>query len=259
MQRRPENPGTEAARPRREGINFRPAWGTRPQRFYGPGDYEEEVEPASGPYAGRRRVEARSAPIPQFRRQRSSGRESSGLGPSAEGPVIVETPAPVPYEGSSDDEDDRRFGRRRRFEEEFNGRNSDREDARPRSVAGDEVIVERRDGRRPYGSVNPAGYGDPFYRPPSPVMDDIDTFDDFHFVFPAEESSKDAELSDLDTPATESESTQKVERPLSTVLAAPGIYSSSYSGTAELGAQHDVNLTILLNPSGHKQPLFRWL
>lgn len=93
----------------------------------------------------------------------------------------------------------------------------------------------------------------------SPVFEDVDMFDDFQFTFPTEEPSKDTELSDLETPTTESESVQKPDRPLSNILTAPGIYSSTYSGTAEIGAQHDVNLTILYDPKGQKQPLFRWL
>lgn len=124
---------------------------------------------------------------------------------------------------------------------------------RPPSINRDEVII------------NPVVYGDPekddyrIYRPLSPVFEGIDVFDDFQFAFPAEELSKDTELSDLETPTTESESIPKPDRPLSNILTAPGIYSSTYSGTAELGAQHDVNLTILHDPKGQKQPLFRWL
>lgn len=135
----------------------------------------------------------------------------------------------------------------------LNTQSSDRDVPRPPSINRDEVII------------NPVVYEDAemedyrIYRPMSPVFEDVDTFDDFQFAFPAEEPSKDTEMSDLETPTTESESTQKPEHPPSNIVPAPGIYSSTYSGTAELGAQHDVNLTILYDPKGQKQPLFRWL
>lgn len=220
-------------------------------------EYDDEVEPASRPYVIRRRVDARPGPVPQYQRQRSLGRVKR----TREGVIITESPTAFRYAGSSDGEDHEYFERRREYEDQLPSQN----DGRPPSVAKDEVIIERQDETRPFEPVNPAGYADAegdgyhIYRPVSPVIEDIDTFDDFHFVFPAEEPSKDAELSDLETPATESESTQKGERPLSNLLTAPGIYSSSYSGTAELGAQHDVNLTVLHDPRGQKQPLFRWL
>ncbi|UKZ79218.1 hypothetical protein TrVFT333_006968 [Trichoderma virens FT-333] len=160
-------------------------------------------------------------------RRRSFRRESTGVELAPEAAVITESPTAVRYVASSDGEDHERFDRH---------------------------IREYED---PYEHAEGDGYR--VRRPVSPIIEDIDAFDDFHFVLPAEDLSKDAELSDLETPTTESESTPKIERPLSPTLAAPGIYSSSYFGTAELGAQHDVNLTVLHDPRGQKQPLFRWL
>lgn len=210
----------------------------------------DEAEPSSGPMILRSRV-TRSSPPPILRQRRTLGRESSGAEPTTEEAVITESPTAFHHAASSDD-DDRftRFRRRRDYDEQG--------DSRP---AREEIIIERRDEDEPrararYVDAEEDGYR---VRPMSPIVEDIDAFDDFHFVFPAEDPSKDAELSDLDTPTTESESTQKVERPLSNAITAPGIYSSSYSGTAELGAQHDVNLTLLHDPRGQKQPLFRWL
>ncbi|UKZ62641.1 uncharacterized protein TrAtP1_003881 [Trichoderma atroviride] len=208
----------------------------------------------------RRRVDARSDHIPQYQRQRSLRRENSGPAPPAERAIIENPPTAVFHAASSDVESDGESeGRARRFKARsrsrwLNRQASDRDDEpRPRSIDRDRIII------------NPIVYEDAekedyrIYRPMSPVLEDVDTFDDFKFTFPTEEPSKDTELSDLETPTTESESMQKPDRPLSNILTAPGIYSSTYSGTAELGAQHDVNLTILYDPKGQKQPLFRWL
>ncbi|KAK4077895.1 uncharacterized protein Triagg1_3589 [Trichoderma aggressivum f. europaeum] len=185
----------------------------------------------------------RSPPAPQLQQRRAFARDSSGVEAA-----ITESPTALHHAASSD-EDDRvaRFRRRRDDDEQFDSR------------IREEVIIERREEPRSVRYIDAEGDGYRVHRPVSPIIEDIDAFDDFHFVFPAEDPSKDAELSDLDTPTTESESTQKIERPLSNVITAPGIYSSSYSGTAELGAQHDVNLTLLHDPRGKKQPLFRWL
>ncbi|KAJ4855539.1 corA-like mg2+ transporter protein domain-containing protein [Trichoderma breve] len=209
----------------------------------------DEAEPSLGPMILRSR-DTRSSPPPILRQRRTLGRKSSGAELTTEEAVITESPTAFHHAASSDDDDrTTRFRRRRDYDEQ--------DDSRP---AREEIIIERRDEDEPrararYVDAEEDGY----LRPMSPIVEDIDAFDDFHFVFPAEDPSKDAELSDLDTPTTESESTQKVERPLSNVITAPGIYSSSYSGTAELGAQHDVNLTFLHDPRGQKQPLFRWL
>ncbi|KAM0481565.1 hypothetical protein ACHAPX_003676 [Trichoderma viride] len=223
---------------------------------------DDDADEASRPGVPmtRRRVDARSDHIPQYQRQRSLGRENSGPAPSAERVIIENPPTAVPYAASSGGESDGESDRRdRRFKAPsrsrwLNPQTSDRDDEpRPPSIDRNRIII------------NPIVYEDAekedyrIYRPMSPVFEDVDTFDDFQFTFPTEELSKDTELSDLETPTTESESVQKPDRPPSNILTAPGIYSSTYSGTAELGAQHDVNLTILYDPKGQKQPLFRWL
>ncbi|KAL7946702.1 hypothetical protein V8C42DRAFT_352261 [Trichoderma barbatum] len=239
---------------RRDGLNdgegdFFSRWGSN-----------DEAEPASRPFLMRRRVDARSAPAPQYQRQRSLGREGSGVELAPEEAVITESPSAFHHAVSSDNEDGGGFERRREDYDEVPSQYG----PRPRIVEKEEVIIERRDKTRRFESVNPTRYVDAErdgyrgYRPVSPIIEDIDAFDDFHFSFAAEDPSKDVELSDLETPA-EGESTQKVQRPLSSALTAPGIYSSSYSGTAELGAQHDVNLTVIHDLRGQEQPLFRWL
>ncbi|KAL7957117.1 hypothetical protein V8C34DRAFT_286828 [Trichoderma compactum] len=202
----------------------------------------DEAGPSSGLAMLRSRV-TRSPPAPQLQQRRTFARDSSGVEAA-----ITESPTAIHHAASSDD-DDRiaRFRKRREDDELFD------------SHIREKVIIERRDEPRSVRYVDAEGDGYRVYRPGSPIIEDIDAFDDFHFVFPAEDPSQDAELSDLDTPTTESESTQKNEGPLSNVITAPGIYSSSYSGTAELGARHDVNLTLLHDPRGQKQPLFRWL
>jgi hypothetical protein len=207
----------------------------------------------------RRRVDARSDQIPQYQRRRSLRRENSGPAPSAERVIIENPPTAVPYAASWDGESDggsedrgQRFQGRSRSRW-LNREASDRDEPRPPSIDRDRIII------------NPIVYEDAekedyrIYRPMTPVFEDVDAFDDFQFTFPTEEPSKDTELSDLETPTTESESIQKPDRPLSNILTAPGIFSSTYSGTAEVGAQHDVNLTILHDPKGQKRPLFRWL
>ncbi|UKZ53418.1 hypothetical protein TrVGV298_007210 [Trichoderma virens] len=232
---------------RRDGLNYNEG------EVFTRWESNDEAEPATRPFVIRRRGDAR---------RRSFRRESTGVELAPEAAVITESPTAVRYVASSDGEDHERFDRPiREYEDPY--------ERRPPPVATrDEVIIERQDGRsrRFESDVNPPpryvdaeGDGYRVRRPVSPIIEDIDAFDDFHFVLPAEDLSKDAELSDLETPTTESESTPKIERPLSPTLAAPGIYSSSYFGTAELGAQHDVNLTVLHDPRGQKQPLFRWL
>lgn len=222
---------------------------------------DDDADEASRPDVPimRRRVDARSDHIPQYQRQRSLRRENSGPAPSAERVIIENPPTAFPYAASSDSESGGKSeDRAQRFKARSRSRRldtqaSDRDEPRPPSINRDRIII------------NPVVYEDAgkedyrIYRPMSPVFEDVDTFDDFQFAFPAEEPSKDTELSDLETPTTESESVQKSDRPLSNILTAPGIYSSAYSGTAELGTQHDVNLTILYDPKGQKQPLFRWL
>ncbi|PNP37352.1 hypothetical protein TGAMA5MH_10729 [Trichoderma gamsii] len=225
-------------------------------------EQDDDADEASRPDVPmtRRRVDARSDHVPQYQRQRSLRRENSGPAPSAERVIIENPPTAVPYAASSDGESDGESDRRdRRFKAHsrsrwLNPQTSDRADEpRPPSIDRDRI------------RINPIVYEDAgmedyrIYRPMSPVFEDIDTFDDFQFTLPTEEPSKDTELSDLETPTTEGESIQKPDRPLSNILTAPGIYSSTYTGTAELGAQHDVNLTILYDPKGQKQPLFRWL
>ncbi|RFU72016.1 mg2+ transporter [Trichoderma arundinaceum] len=261
----PFTPGNETARHRPDGISFRRPWGAGRRSGGDPHsrqEHDDEVEPTSRPHIIRRRVNSRTV---RYQRQPSLGRESFGIEPTADGVVITEPPAPIPYTSSSESEGSRRAERYGVYGDQRNSQIPERGEPLPPRVARDEVIIERRDETRPFESMNSAVYGEPervgypFHRPASPALEDLDAFDDFHFVLPSEEKSKDAELSDLETPTTEGESSHKVQRPLSDFLNAPGIYSSSYSGTAELGAQHDVNLTVVHDPKGQKQPLFRWL
>ncbi|KAL7928096.1 hypothetical protein V8C35DRAFT_318940 [Trichoderma chlorosporum] len=218
---------------------------------------EDEAELTSRPFMIRRRADARSVPIRHHQRQRSLGREISEVERAPEGAVISESPTAFHFAAPSDIEDHGLPDRLREDEDPYG--------SRPPIASKDEIIIESRHRARRFEFDIPTRYVDAegeryrFVRPVSPIIEDFDAFDDFHFVFPAEDPSKDAELSDLETPATESESTSKIERPPSTVLTAPGVYSSSYSGTAELGAQHDVNLTVLHDSRVQKQPLFRWL
>lgn len=225
--------------------------------YQGRQGHDDDADEASKPEVPviRRRVDARSDHIPQYQRRRSLRRDSSGPALAAER-VIIENPrTSFPRAASSDSESESEKEDRVRG---FKARSRSR---RLNTEASDrDVPCLNRDGV----IINPIVYENAeeedyrIYRPMSPVFEDVDMFDDFRFVFPTEEP-KDAELSDLETPTTENESIQKPERPISNILTAPGIYSSTYSGTAELGGQHDVNLTILYDPKGQKKPLFRWL
>ncbi|KAL7926663.1 hypothetical protein ACQKWADRAFT_281025 [Trichoderma austrokoningii] len=211
---------------------------------------DDDADEASRPGVPfiRRRVDASLDQISQYQRRRSVRRENSGSAPSAER-VIIENPATA----SSDSEGDRAQHFQRSRSRWLNPQASDGDEPRPPSIDRDRIII------------NPIVYQDAekddyrIYRPMTPVFEDVDLFDDFQFTFPTDEPSKDAEMSDLETPTTESGSMRKSDGSLSNILTAPGIYSSTYSGTAELGALHDANLTILYNPQGQKKPLFQWL
>ncbi|KAL6854604.1 hypothetical protein J3F83DRAFT_475899 [Trichoderma novae-zelandiae] len=241
----------ETPRHRGDVLNLESSWGREPYTeggYLSRRDYDEEVETVTRPTVTRRQADARPFPAAQYRRQRSLGRETSGVELNrerVERVVITESPTDVRYTSASDSEDDARFERRRAYGDRFPGE----PDEQATGAANDGKMFERIYVQ-----------GDDYIRrrPVSPVIEDIDNFDDFHFTLPVEEPSQDAD-SDLETPTTESESTQKVEGPLSSLFTAPGIFSSSYSGTAELGAQHDVNLTVVPDLRGQTRPLFRWL
>ncbi|KND90120.1 hypothetical protein TOPH_05226 [Tolypocladium ophioglossoides CBS 100239] len=97
------------------------------------------------------------------------------------------------------------------------------------------------------------------FRPPTLVGEDTDLFDSFNFSFPPAESSEEGELSDLESPGVEAESTQRDDEAGVKNSNATGIYSSHYTGNAELGGTHTATLTVLHDPKGQKRPLFNWL
>lgn len=196
----------------------------------------------------RARGDARPFPTAHYRRQRSSRREHSGVELNRERierVVITESPTGLSHANSSDGEDDERIDKSRVYDDEWRGEPDDQApDAAHDGMYYGKPNVERHDYVR--------------RRPVSPIIEDIDTFDEFQFTFPTKDPSKDTD-SELEAPTTESESTQQVQSPLSSVITAPGIFASSYSGTAELGAQHEADLTVLHDLRGQTHPLFRWL
>ena len=95
-------------------------------------------------------------------------------------------------------------------------------------------------------------------RPPSPIGGDLDAYDEFSFLFPKSQST-DAELSDLESPAVESDSVHLQDRDMTGAFAAKRICSSLYIGSFEPGGTHSAKLTDLLDTRGLKRPLFKWL
>ncbi|KAH0491436.1 hypothetical protein TgHK011_002869 [Trichoderma gracile] len=241
----------EAPRERRDGLEFEDSWGPEPHAeggYVGRRDYAEETETATRPIVVRSRADPRSFPTAHYRRQRSSRIEHSGVELNRERlerVVISESPTGLRQANSSDGEDYERVDRNRVYDDEWRGETDDQApDAAYDGMPYGRTHVERHDYIR--------------RRPVSPIIEDIDTFDEFQFTLPAKEPSKDTD-SDLEAPTTETESTQKVDSPVSSHVTAPGIFTSSYSGTAELGAQHEADLTVLHDVRGQTQPLFRWL
>ncbi|KJK78621.1 hypothetical protein H634G_05996 [Metarhizium anisopliae BRIP 53293] len=102
------------------------------------------------------------------------------------------------------------------------------------------------------------GQADRGFRPPSPMGGDLDAYDEFNFLF-SKSASKDGELSDLESPAVDSDSAHRESRDISVVSNAKRIYSSHYTGSAETGGFHVAKLTELFDTKGKKRSLFKWL
>ncbi|KAG8421522.1 hypothetical protein J3458_003395 [Metarhizium acridum] len=102
------------------------------------------------------------------------------------------------------------------------------------------------------------GQADRGFRPPSPMGGDLAAYGEFNFLFP-KSASKDDELSDLESPAVDSDSAHREDRDISIVSNAKRIYSSHYLGSAEPGGVHAAKLTELFDTKGKKRSLFKWL
>ncbi|KFG86985.1 putative Mg2+ transporter [Metarhizium anisopliae] len=102
------------------------------------------------------------------------------------------------------------------------------------------------------------GQADRGFRPPSPMGGDLDAYDEFNFLF-SKSASRDEELSDLESPAVDSDSAHRESRDISVVSNAKRIYSSHYTGSAETGGFHAAKLTELFDTKGKKRSLFKWL
>jgi hypothetical protein len=96
------------------------------------------------------------------------------------------------------------------------------------------------------------------FRPPSPIGGDLDAYDEFDFLFPTSDSKED-ELSELEYPAVESDSPHREDRDGQGKSNAKKIYSSRYTGSAELGGAHAAQMTELFDTKGKQRPLFKWL
>jgi hypothetical protein len=165
--------------------------------------------------------------------------------------VVVEGP-----EEEAEDEDDgsRRRGRRRY--------SSESDDSPKWAPIPEHEIPE-------YGRRNEATYGqaEPYVQddgPPSIMMEGMDVYDKFRFAFMTgtrTDLTRDDDQSDMESSGADVSSASNVNGSNSSQKASPAsrIFSSYYTGNAELGGLHTATLTMLHDPRGQKQPLFRWL
>ncbi|KHN95340.1 uncharacterized protein MAM_06844 [Metarhizium album ARSEF 1941] len=99
------------------------------------------------------------------------------------------------------------------------------------------------------------GQNDRPLRPPSPTARGFDPYDEFNFLFLSSPVTEE-ELSDLESPAVDSDSARRADHDSTANSNAKKIYSSHYTGSAELGGVHAAKLTELI---GKKRSLFKWL
>lgn len=92
-----------------------------------------------------------------------------------------------------------------------------------------------------------------------PGLEDMDMYECFEFECPRPEPFKNGDTSDFDTPSLDTSTAALDEKQTLRGTNATGIYSSRYSGDAELGGYHEALLTEIHNPKGIGRPLFRWL
>jgi hypothetical protein len=92
-----------------------------------------------------------------------------------------------------------------------------------------------------------------------PGIEDMDMYDCFEFECPRPEPFKNGDASDFDTPSLDTSTAALDEKQTIKGTNATGIYTSRYSGDAELGGRHEALLTSIHNPKGIGRPLFRWL
>ncbi|GAB0132156.1 hypothetical protein EsDP_00000600 [Epichloe bromicola] len=107
-------------------------------------------------------------------------------------------------------------------------------------------------------SVVDDGQDDMYLRPPSPIGPDLDAYDEFDIIF-YQPSTKDGELSELDSITVDTDSAHPEDRDTPGTSTAKRLYMSQYTGNAEPGGNHTVKLTDLVDPKGKKRSLFRWL
>ncbi|RDA89977.1 hypothetical protein CP533_0853 [Ophiocordyceps camponoti-saundersi (nom. inval.)] len=92
----------------------------------------------------------------------------------------------------------------------------------------------------------------------SPAGEDVDVLDGFDFVPPGAKAS--CRLSDLlDKAGQESDGSPKDDDESFRSADATCVFSSAYTGDAELGGSHGAALTVLHHGAGRKRPLFSWL
>ncbi|RDA83773.1 hypothetical protein CP532_5184 [Ophiocordyceps camponoti-leonardi (nom. inval.)] len=117
--------------------------------------------------------------------------------------------------------------------------------------------VERIGSRSEANSYSSLDDGKPRERSVS-IGDEVDVLDSFRFVSPGAEASYD--LSDLlDKAGQDSDSSPKDDDESLRPSDATCVFSSSYTGDAELGGSHGAALTVLHHGPGRTRPLFSWL
>lgn len=175
--------------------------------------------------------------------------------PPKDGPRYSQSPPPLP-EDSAVEEGNGQEGGRRRFDAVGSAPYPD--DTYPRRSPSDPRI--ERVTPSPYPAYRDEDESRYPYRPSSRMSDDGAPYDKFEFVLPSRsltETTNEADLSDSEP--TEVDDVRKVDAGKQNALKATGVYSSHYTGNAELGGNHTATLTVLHDPKGQKAPLFRWL
>ena len=201
--------------------------------------------PSLGEMRRRTRTEISTVTMPTFH-----GKEAVPVSVDVSRPVVEATSYVQPQSEDSDEDYSWQRPRRRDADQDSNQSTSP-------PVAG---YYDSSDDGRP--RVNTYKAEDPSYyvadRPLSPIGGDLDAYDEFNFLFPTSEA-KDEELSDLESPAVDSDSAHREDREIPGTSNAKRIYSSRYTGSAEPGGIHTAKLTELFDSKGKKRSLFKWL
>ncbi|KAK5990918.1 hypothetical protein PT974_09193 [Cladobotryum mycophilum] len=221
---------------RRDGVELRGERRGRIRMDGNPNSRSSAYEEIEAPVARRRVInrviEPRSAPV-SYRPQQSFERnapvqvenapiDSADDGNIAEAAAFRYSDSPVLFEN----DEDQGLQRRQSFEDRWINREAEGtrrwtkrdsgRDESPPPITREEIIVPERDAEKTFVVEDPRRYEgqDPWLRAYSPV-EDMDAFDEFQFIFPNTDISREVDLSDQESPSIETESTQKAESAIS--------------------------------------------